>query len=472
MLFNSLIFLVFLPTTVVVYYFLPSLKLRNLFLLLASYYFYMNWNPRYAILIFAVTCVTYTCSLLLEKEESLGKRKLLSSIGVIIVLSGLFLFKYLDFTASVISGVLKFLGVAISIPQFNLLLPVGISFFSFQAIGYLIDVYRRTIPAERSFLTYALFMSFFPQLVAGPIERAKNLLPQFKTMHQFSPGLFLGGIQMMLWGYFMKLCIAERVAPYVDAVYNGYLIHNGNSLALGTLFFTFQIYSDFCGYSLIACGSAQCLGFKLMNNFNHPYLASSIQDFWRKWHISLSTWFMDYLYIPLGGNRCSRTRQVFNLVITFLVSGIWHGANWTFIFWGVLHGLFTSIYMLYRTVKPQYSLWKPLHTFLSIGATYLLVSICWVFFRAKSITSGFVIIYKILTERGQLFNGNGFPDQLLALFCIMVLLMVEIKREFKPNLRFLHSDNIAVCSLSMASLIAFILLTAAFHGGQFIYFQF
>ena len=472
MLFNSLIFLAFFPMTAFIYYLLPSLRLRNLFLLFASYYFYMNWNPRYAILIATATGVTYAGALLLERVESLGKRKLITGVCIVVILAVLFVYKYLGFASHVMTDLLHSMGLAIQIPQYKLLLPVGISFFTFQAIGYLVDVYRKTIPAERDFFTYALFISFFPQLVAGPIERARNLLPQFRIFHLFSPQMAFEGIQMMLWGYFMKLCIAERVGQYVDAVFNNYSYHTGNSLALGAFFFAFQIYCDFCGYSLIACGVARCLGFTLMNNFNHPYLAVSIQDFWRKWHISLSTWFMDYIYIPLGGSRCTTLRHIFNLLITFLVSGIWHGANWTFIFWGLLHGTFVSFYILYRKYLPPIKLWLPLRTILSIGLTFLTVALCWVFFRAGSIGVGFLILRKILTERGQLYNGDGMPNQLLGCLCIMILMGVEIKRELKLNIHFIHSDNIYVCSLSTALLIAFILLTAVFHGGQFIYFQF
>ena len=472
MLFNSLIFLLFFPVTALIYFLLPNLRLRNLFLLLASYYFYMNWTPRYAILIAAVTVITYISSLLLEKWSSTSRRKAVSAVCIVLVLAVLFTYKYLGFAADAVSGMLRSSGLAMRIPEFKILLPVGISFFSFQAIGYLVDVYRRTIPAERDFFTYALFISFFPQLVAGPIERAKNLLPQFKILHSFSPDLVLEGLRMMLWGYFLKLCVAERVAPYVDAVFNNYLFHNGNSLVLGTFFFTFQIYGDFCGYSLIACGTSRCLGFKLMQNFDHPYLAESIRDFWRKWHISLSTWFMDYLYIPLGGNRCSTPRHIFNLMVTFLVSGIWHGANWTFVFWGLLHGVFISGHTLYRKYLPQIRIWSPLHKLFAICLTFACVSLCWVFFRAESIGAGFTIIGKIFTERGQLFNGDGLPNQLLGIFCIMIMLAVEIKRELKLKFRLLNSDHPAVCSLSMASLLALILLTAAFHGGQFIYFQF
>lgn len=472
MLFNSLIFLFFFPVTVLIYFLLPNLRLRNLFLLCASYYFYMNWNPRYAILIAAITGITYVSSLLLEKWDSTGRRKAVTTICIVLVLLVLFTYKYLGFAADVISDVLHSLGLAIRIPEFRILLPVGISFFTFQSIGYLVDVYRRTIPAERDFFTYALFISFFPQLVAGPIERAKNLLPQFKILHPFSPDHVLEGIRMMLWGYFLKLCVAERVAPYVDAVFNNYLFHNGNSLALGTFFFTFQIYGDFCGYSLIACGTARCLGLQLMQNFAHPYLAVSIRDFWRKWHISLSTWFMDYIYIPLGGNRCSTPRQIFNLTVTFLVSGIWHGANWTFVFWSLLHSAFISVHTLYRKYLPEIRIWSPLHKLLAVSLTFACVSLCWVFFRAESISAGFTIIRKVFTERGQLFNGDGMPNQLLGLCCIMIMLMVEIKRELKLKLRFLYSDNTAICSLSMALLLALILLSAAFHSGQFIYFQF
>jgi D-alanyl-lipoteichoic acid acyltransferase DltB (MBOAT superfamily) len=363
-----LIFLFFFPVTALIYFLLPNLRLRNLFLLFASYYFYMNWNPRYAILIAAVTGITYTSSLLLEKWSSAGRRKAVAAICIVLILLVLFTYKYLGFAADVISGVLRSSGLAVKIPEFSILLPVGISFFSFQSIGYLVDVYRRTIPAERDFFTYALFVSFFPQLVAGPIERANNLLPQFKIMHPFSPDQVLEGIRMMLWGYFLKLCVAERIAPYVDAVFNNYLFHNGNSLALGTFFFTFQIYGDFCGYSLIACGTSRCLGFRLMQNFAHPYFAESIRDFWRRWHISLSFWTRDYIFFavamskPIGrfgkkcrqvlGDRIGKLIPVFiGQICVFMIIGLWHGAEFKYVAYGLYNG---GIIILSLLLEPYF----------------------------------------------------------------------------------------------------------------------
>ena len=335
MLFNSLDFLLFFPAVCLISHALRSLRARNLFLLVASYWFYMNWRAEYALLILWGTVLTWALSNLFAKASNKPRlRKALLITGLVGVLAPLFIFKYLTFAATSIEALLRATGLKMQIPAFELILPVGISFFSFQMIGYLVDVYKGNLQAEKSFSRYALFVSFFPQLVAGPIERARNLLPQFASLRKFDPALATDGVRMMLWGYFMKLCVAERVAPYVNAAYNNWERHNGTSLLLATFFFAFQIYCDFCGYSLIARGVAAVLGFRLMDNFKRPYLASSLKEFWRRWHISLSTWFMDYVYIPLGGNRCGRFRHAYNLFVTFLLSGIWHGANWTFIVWG------------------------------------------------------------------------------------------------------------------------------------------
>ncbi|MFR1235637.1 MAG: MBOAT family O-acyltransferase [Barnesiella sp.] len=354
----------------------------------------------------------------------------------------------------------------------NILLPVGISFYTFQAIGYTIDVYRKTILPEKNFFTYALFVSFFPQLVAGPIERAKNLLPQFHSKHIFNQEKALEGLKLMIWGYFMKLCIAERLSPYVDAVYNNYHQHNGTSLLLATFFFTFQIFCDFGGYSLIAIGAAKCMNFELMQNFNRPYFAINIKQFWRKWHISLSTWFMDYVYIPLGGNRCKTTKHLKNLFVTFFVSGLWHGANWTFIAWGSLHGIYLIVGILKNKYLPKVKAPSVIHTIVNVIVTFCLVMFAWIFFRANDITSAFAIIKKIFTEPGALYNGDGLPNQLLGLLCIGILMMKELKDEMNLKINFMHNENVVISTVSMAAMVSFILLTAVYTGGQFIYFQF
>ena len=335
MLFNSFEFLIFFPVVCILYYLLPRLSLRNIFLLVASYYFYMNWKPVYAILILTSTILTYTCGLLVEKNENNQRvKKAYLIISIVLNFTILFFFKYFNFLGDSITALFSFLGIGWKVPNLDVLLPVGISFYTFQAVGYSIDVYRGTIRAEKNFITYALFVSFFPQLVAGPIERAKNLLPQFHEKHSFNSENVIEGFKLMIWGFFMKLCVADVLSEYVDAVYNNVSYHNGVSILLATFFFAVQIYCDFAGYSNIAIGAARIMGYRLMINFKQPYFSLNIKEFWRRWHISLSSWFMDYLYIPLGGNRVAYPRYLFNLAVTFLVSGIWHGAAWTFVIWG------------------------------------------------------------------------------------------------------------------------------------------
>ena len=473
MLFNSLQFLLFFPAVCAIYHALRQQRVRNLLLLVASYFFYMNWRAEYALLILWGTVLTYFAALQISKSSSQRIRLWTISAGIAGVLLPLFVFKYLTFAATSIATLLGFLGLRVHIPDFALLLPVGISFFSFQMIGYLVDVYRGNIDAERDFATYALFISFFPQLVAGPIERATNLLPQFKTEHRFDASLAFDGLAMMLWGYFMKLCVAERVAPYVDAVFNNWQHHNGTSLLLGAVFFSFRIYCDFCGYSLIARGAAAILGFRLMDNFRQPYLACGLKDFWRRWHISLSTWFMDYVYIPLGGNRCSARRHAFNLMATFLLSGIWHGANWTFVAWGALHGMALCVGVWVRHILPSNKRppsipWRIAGT----AATFAFATLAWVFFRADSISSAFGILGKIFTSPGPLFNGDGFPNQLLGIACISLLMVAELKESLGIKMRFLASGKPIVAIASSAALLSIIMLTAVWRGGEFIYFQF
>ena len=475
MLFNSLDFLLFFPAVCLISHALRSLRARNLFLLVASYWFYMNWRAEYALLILWGTVLTWALSNLFAKASNRPRlRKALLITCLVGVLAPLFIFKYLTFAATSIEALLRTTGLKMQIPAFELILPVGISFFSFQMIGYLVDVYKGNLQAEKSFSRYALFVSFFPQLVAGPIERARNLLPQFASLRKFDPALATDGVRMMLWGYFMKLCVAERVAPYVNAAYNNWERHNGTSLLLATFFFAFQIYCDFCGYSLIARGVAAVLGFRLMDNFKRPYLASSLKEFWRRWHISLSTWFMDYVYIPLGGNRCGRFRHAYNLFVTFLLSGIWHGANWTFIAWGAIHGAMLAVTAVWRRGTSAAKSASPglVSRLLGWPVTFAVVLIAWIFFRASDMTAAFGIIRKIFTDPGPLFPGDGFPNQALAILCIGILRLRELKEEFFPRFKFLTSDRFFVSAVSAAALAVFIMLTAVWHGGEFIYFQF
>jgi D-alanyl-lipoteichoic acid acyltransferase DltB (MBOAT superfamily) len=381
----------------------------------------------------------------------------------------LFFFKYYNFVIDSICSIELFKNLRLYIPHSEFLLPVGISFYTFQSIGYTIDVYRQEIKPEKNFLTYALFVSFFPQLVAGPIERAKNLLPQFHHRHYFNGEEFIEGLKLMLWGFFMKLCIAGNVAPYVDAVYNNVSNHHSSSLILASVFFSFQIFCDFGGYSLIAIGTARCLGFRLMQNFNHPYLSTSVKDFWHRWHISLSSWFGSYVYIPLGGSRCNLIKHCKNLMITMLASGIWHGANWTFIWWGGIHGIFLVINTLYLKIFGKNNF---IPKAINIITTWILVTWAWIFFRANTLSDAFTVMKRIIFDHGKFYKGEGYPSIILPLLMILILLIKEIKDEYNFKFSLIHHSNPWISIPSVALLIITILLCAEFDSGKFIYFQF
>ncbi len=461
----------FFPTVCIIYYALKKNRYRNPFLLIASYYFYMNWKPIYALLILTSTVITYLCGLWVENYHNNQRRKKgILAISVILNFAILFLFKYYNFINESIFSVLSHLGIGWHVPNLNILLPVGISFYTFQAVGYSIDVYRGSIKAERNFLTYALFVSYFPLLVAGPIERAKNLLPQFHEEHRLSYSNVSEGIKKMVWGFFMKLCVADTLGQYVDAVYNNVGHHNGATLILATFFFTFQIYCDFAGYSNIAIGAAKVMGFNAMQNFSLPYFSMSIKEFWRRWHISLSTWFADYLYIPLGGNRVPYGRHLLNLMITFLVSGIWHGANWTFVLWGALHGIYLVIGNVFRKYiySPKNSLWWS--KMLSTSFCFILVAFAWLFFRANTVQDAFLIINKMFTDWNTIFIDKSIF--LYGFTSLFILLVKETKDQFGLHFNFLHSQHVAIRYISMVTIIAYIILFGALSGGQFIYFQF
>lgn len=467
MLFNSLHFLLFFPVVCVIYFILPSLRVRNLFLLGASYYFYMNWEPVYALLLFTSTTITYLAALGIGYcKERRGKRLYLVG-SLVLNLSILFLFKYYNFMAENISDLLARWGMSVQMPEFNLLLPVGISFYIFQALGYSIDVYRGNTLIEKNFFTYALFVSFFPQLVAGPIERSTNLLPQFKQEHSFSYENIMTGIRLMLWGYFLKLVLADRCALYVDPIFNNVPYHNGGSFLLASLFFPFQIYGDFAGYSLTAIGAAKVMGFNLKENFRRPYFATTVTDFWRRWHISLSTWFRDYVYIPMGGNRVSTLRCYFNVMITFIVSGIWHGANWTFIIWGAVHGMLQCVEKLLGWNKEQ---WKVRGKIIHWGLTFCVVCLAWIFFRANTISDAFLITIGIFTNLAMPYMRVA--DFLAIALALTIVFMKEIIDEYDLKIRISESPIWIVRHMYIVGMIAFIILFGVLNGDQFIYFQF
>lgn len=491
MLFNTIEFLVFFIIITFLYYILPK-KTRYIFLLIVSYFFYMCWNPKYIILLFFSTFVTYLGALLLEKCKVIYKKWILTSC-ICLNIGLLFYFKYFSWIVDEIQIVLQYLGVQITEKHFNILLPVGISFYVFQALGYLIDVYRKDIDAEHNFLRYALFVSFFPQLVAGPIERAGNLLRQINSVPEKAKPEFqsiVNGITLMLWGLFMKMVIADRVAILVDNVFSNYTSYGSIELIMGAVGFAIQIYCDFGGYSLVAIGAARVLGFSLMENFNSPYMADSIQDFWRRWHISLSIWLKDYIYIPLGGSRCSQKRHYFNLMVTFLVSGIWHGASMTYIFWGGIHGIYQIIGRITKKGREKLNTLQKQDCFSyklgKIIVNFCLVDLAWIFFKATSFTQAVHYIKRLITQWDLwvLFDGTLYKLGLnvmewhILIVSVLLLVCVDILKYFK-NITidaFLEKQNLWFRWFVLLLLIFSILVVGeygtTFNSEQFIYFQF
>lgn len=399
MLFNSIDFLIFFPVVVSLYFWLPQ-RYRWILLLGASYYFYAAWKLEYTVLIFFTTVVDYVMARAIAGSRDRQQQRTFLVISLVTNLGMLFGFKYFNFFNESARATFNLFNVFYNVPAFDVLLPVGISFYTFQSISYIIDVYKGRVAPERHFGIFALFVAFFPQLVAGPIERATHMLPQFHQFHAFNQTRVASGLRLMLWGLFKKVVIADRLAIYVNQVYNHPDDYTGLTLLLATYFFAFQIYCDFSGYSDIAIGAARVMGFDLMENFRQPYMAQSIAGFWRRWHISLSTWFRDYLYIPLGGNRVPLLQLYANVMIVFLVSGLWHGAKWNFVIWGALHGL----YMVLGLWLGNLDAWKKslaaVPATVRIFATFHLVAFAWIFFRANTLTDALSIIRKLFVLDG------------------------------------------------------------------------
>ena len=472
MLFNSFEFLVFFPIVVIAYYVLGGgNKSSNCWLLLASYYFYINLKPIYALILLASTLITFFCGLLLEHNaESERKKKTILAICLVLNFSILFVFKYYNFINGSIESLMSAIGLRWNVPYLNVLLPIGISFFTFQAAGYVIDVYRGTVKAERNFLTYAVFVSFFPVILAGPIQRSKNLIPQLKEKHPLMYDNVIGGLKMMLWGYFMKLCVADRLGTYVDAVFDNLAHHNGTSIGLASLMYTIQIYGDFAGYSFIALGCAKCMGFNLPENFRRPYFSKSIKEFWKRWHIALSSWFMDYLYFPLGGSRVKYGRYLLNLMIVFLVSGLWHGAAWTFVVWGAIHG----IYQIIESLRKKW-FGEPVYKSLAAKGlkmlfVFLLVNMALIFFRADTIGDAVASISKMFLQPGIPFI---YPmPMLFGMMSVALLLIKDFADEFHPEWKLLAADNKVVATIACTLLSVYVIMFGVLDSSQFIYFQF
>jgi alginate O-acetyltransferase complex protein AlgI len=476
MIFNSFAFLLFFPLVTVLYFLVPY-KFRWAILLAASCYFYMFFKAVYILILFFTIVIDYTAGIYLEKVTDPKRKKALLILSLAANIGVLAMFKYFNFFNSNLSGLLSWSGYSNPIPLLNILLPIGLSFHTFQAMSYTIEVYRGNQKAERHFGIYALYVMFYPQLVAGPIERPQNLLHQFHENHQFNALDVSEGLKRMLMGFFKKVVVADRLAIYVKAVFNNYPEHGSLTVVMASLFFAVQIYCDFSGYSDIAIGSARVMGFNLMENFKRPYFAKSISEFWSRWHISLSSWFKDYVYLPLGGNRVSKGRLYFNLFTVFMISGLWHGANWTFVVWGALHGVYLISGMVTkdwrnRLVKKM-GLEKSIFlNFLNISFTILLVTLGWIFFRAVSLAQAWSMIKGIIIFKPGFFIGE--PSYFLYdVMAITALFLYEFKQEYGfSSLSFLHNERSFVRMSTYVFLILIILLFGVFDGSQFIYFQF
>ncbi len=426
MLFNSAHFLFFFPFFVLLFFSLPQ-KYRKPLLLVASYYFYLSWKIEYGILLLTSTAVDYFSALQIEKRDSKTAKRNFLLLSILVNLTFLFSFKYLGFAVKNVIRFVDILGPSLPNPIDEILLPIGISFYTFQSMSYTIDVFRGEIKAERSFVSFALFVSFFPQLVAGPIERFAHLRPQFDKLAKPDAHRFAIGLKMMFWGYFQKIVIADSMAPFVNAAYGAPHNYSGLAMVIATVFFAFQIYCDFAGYTAIARGTAKIIGIDLVPNFRQPYFSFSFIDFWRRWHMSLFSWFKSYVYISLGGNRFGTVVKFRNIFIVFIVSGIWHGANWTFIAWGVLNGIFYLAELYFNKVMNISGLEKTKfyspERLLRTIFVFSMVNITWVFFRAESISSAMLIFRRILFHFSEplAFGNIGIAVNVFLISILMVV---------------------------------------------------
>lgn len=477
MLFNSLDFFIFLPIVFILYWFVfaKKLKQQNLLIVIASYVFYGWWDWRFLSLLLFSSLVDYCIGVLLSKEKRQRSRKILLWISISVNIGFLGFFKYYNFFVESFVASFTFFGSQISANTLNIILPVGISFYTFQTLSYTIDVYKKKLEPAKNLIAFLAFVSFFPQLVAGPIERATNLLPQFYQKRQFSYANAVDGFRQVIWGLFKKVVIADNCAKYANIIFNNSEDYSGSTLLLGAFLFAFQIYCDFSGYSDIAIGISRFFGFKLMQNFSFPYFSRDIAEFWRRWHISLSTWFRDYLYIPLGGSRGSLNKKIRNVFIIFLVSGFWHGANWTFIIWGGLNALYflplllTDKNRINTDVVAQNKLIPNFKESIQMFATFSITLIAWIFFRANSVSHAF-------TYLKDMFNGSLFSKPEITPYTVLFLIMVFIVAEWigrHGQYALERIDNVSK-PLRWSLYIILILLMFLFTGEDqaFIYFQF
>jgi D-alanyl-lipoteichoic acid acyltransferase DltB (MBOAT superfamily) len=468
MLFNSLHFLIFFPTVVILYFVIPH-KYRWMVLLGASYYFYMSWRIEYVLLLITSTLVDYFSAIQIDKAEKISRRKMFLILSIVVNIGLLFIFKYFNFFSNSFGEIIKIFSIEFTPLELQVLLPLGISFYTFQTLGYTIDVYRKKIKPERHLGILAVYVSFFPQLVAGPIERAKNLIPQFFEKHKFDYERVSIGAKLMLWGFFKKLVIADGVARLVDVVFQNPQFFSEETLIMGTIFFGIQIYCDFSGYTDIALGSAKIMGFDLIDNFKRPYFSKNIQAFWRRWHISLTSWFRDYIYIPLGGNRGKKINWYSNILIVFLIAGLWHGANWTFLAWGAIHGyyliFFLEIRNIGRKINDYIGLQKLsiLNHLFQAGIVFILVNIGWIFFRSNTVNDAFYIIVKIMINIPNIYWEFSVLQMIIIIFIFSILLF-EFLIEYRnyDRIKNIFNNEINLNRIKILILIMVVILFWSF----------
>ena len=468
---NSFFFVVCFPLIFLLYYVIPAKyqKIRNTFLLIVSYLLYLNWKPMYAFILLGVTAITYFAALQIERKPAKAKRTMIK--GIIVGLLPLLFFKYFNFVNEQVYALLSLVGLRYELQGLNWAVPVGISFFTFQAIGYVWDVYYKKVTAEHDFLIYALFISFFPSILSGPINKASLVIPQLRNLRPyFDYSKVVMGLRMVLWGMFMKVVVADRMGMYVDTVLPNYMNYTGVTCFAASIFYTIQIYGDFAGYSLTAIGVGKTLGFDLTENFRRPYFSVSVTDFWRRWHISLSTWLKDYVYIPLGGSRCSKLRNYWNIFVTFLVSGIWHGANWTFIVWGIWHGLFQIIEKMLGQQKCEYGWFGRT---VKIVITFLLVNFAWIFFRMPTLSDACDVIVRIFDfSLPKTFFFDSFTTIFFLALGLVVLIAKDTMDEFFAEKTKKIESYTVVRWGGYLMILSLILLSGVLGSDQFIYANF
>lgn len=478
MLFNSLDFALFLPIVFILYRLFEGKTYRNSVLLLSSYYFYGSWDWRFLILIAASTVIDFVLAQKIHEAETHRRRRTFLIISLVSNLGMLMVFKYYNFFLENVEGLFLLFGKPLNVSSLNIILPVGISFYTFQTLSYTIDVFRRKIEPTQNLLAFSAFVSFFPQLVAGPIERAERLLPQFFVARQIKVDHLIFGLKLILWGLFKKMVVADNCAVIANTIFNNHEDHSGLTLFLGAVMFAFQIYGDFSGYSDMAIGTAKLFGINLMTNFRTPYFSRNIAEFWRRWHISLSTWFRDYLYIPLGGSKISRGKALRNIFIVFLVSGFWHGANWTFILWGLFHAcLFLPDFITKKNRKyldsiPQMSV----ATGFKMLSTFVLVTLAWILFRAETVSQAGLILSKIFSSSIlEIPTTTMLKQMVLSATFVTILLVLEWIGRHSDHAIVAVSGRIRFRFLRWSFYAALFFIIGMFmqtDSSPFIYFQF